>query len=248
MEPMQNIKAIIADGDAHFVAHLESMLSRLWPGVIICGRAGSGLEAVQLIKTHKPHSVFLDVRLAETCGMQVARKFAGSCAIVFITAYDHYAVNAFDSGAVDYLVKPVEPKRLQKAVNRIKKWHLSQAAEHLITGFSNKEQDYLQWIRVQRRDVVLLLSVDEVCYFKAGDKYTLVITKDGESLIKKPIKALARELDPDKFWRIHRSTIVNVAYISKMSRSTTGRGVINLKERADLLTVSRPYLNLFKQM
>ena len=245
---MQNITAIIADSEAHFVTHLESMLSSLWPELIICGKASSGQNAVQLIEKHKPHLAFLDVRLPGLCGMQVARKFAGICAIVFVIAYDHYAVNAFDSGAVDYLIKPVDRQRLEKAVRRIKKWHLSQAAEHLMTGFFKKEKDYLQWIRVQRGDVVLLLSVDEVCYFKSGDKYTLVITKDGESLIKKPIQELARELDPDKFWRIHRGTIVNVAHISKMSRSATGRGIINLKECTDLLTVSRPYLNLFKHM
>jgi DNA-binding LytR/AlgR family response regulator len=245
---MLNIKAIIADSETHCVAHLESMLINLWPELIICGRAASGPEAVQLIEKQNPHLAFLEVRLPEMCGMQVARKFAGSCAIVFITEYQQYAVNAFDSGAVDYLVKPVDGERLEKAINRIKNWHLSQAAEHLITGLNKKETDYLQWIRVQRGNAVLLQSVEEVCYFKAGDKYTLVITRDGESLIKKPIKKLAQELDPDKFWQIHRGTIVNVAHISKMSRSSTGRGVVNLKECTDLLTVSRPYLNLFKQM
>lgn len=242
------MKAIIADTEAHVVRHVESLLSDLWPELVICGRASSGQEASQLIEKHNPHLAFLDVRLPGTCGMKVARKFSGSCAIVFITAYDHYAVNAFDSGAVDYLIKPVNRERLEKAVRRIQKWHMSQAAEHLITGSLKKKQDYLKWIRVQHGDSVLLVSVDEVCYFKAGDKYTLVITKDGESLIKKPIKELAHELNPDRFWRIHRGTIVNVSHIRKMSRSTTGRGIINLKDCKDLLTVSRPYLDLFKHM
>jgi DNA-binding LytR/AlgR family response regulator len=245
---MQEVKAIIADYEAHFIEHLESLLSELWPGLSICGRASSGDEAAQLIEKHNPHLAFLDVCLPGMCGMQVARKFAGSCAIVFVTAFDHYAVNAFDSGAVDYLVKPVNRERLEKAVRRIQKWHLSQAAEHLISGSLKTKQDYLQWIRVQHGDGVLLLSVDEVCYFQAGDKYTLVITGDRESLIKKPIKELTRELNPDRFWRIHRGTIVNVAKIRKMSRSTTGRGVINLKDCQDLLTVSRPYMDLFKHM
>ncbi len=245
---MQEIKAIIADNEEHLIRHMESLLSGLWPELVICGRAGSGQEASQLIEKHNPHLAFLDVRLPGKCGMQVARKYSGSCAIVFTTAYDHYAVNAFESGAVDYLIKPVNRERLEKAVKRIQKWHLSQAAEHLLTGSLEKKQEFLQWIRVQHGDGVLLLPVDEVCYFKAGDKYTLVITKDGESLIKKPIKELAQELNPDRFWRIHRGTIVNVAHIGKMSHSTTGRGIINLKNRKDLLTVSRPYLNLFKHM
>ena len=245
---MQQIKAVIADSEVNLIRHMESLLAGLWPELVICGRANSGLEAAQLIEMHKPHLAFLDVRLSGICGMQVARKFAKSCAIVFTTAYDHYAVNAFDSGAVDYLIKPVKRERLKKAVRRIQKWHLSQAAEHLITGPSEKKRDYLQWIRVLHGDGVLLLSVDEVSYFKAGDKYTLVISGDGESLIKKTIKELAQELNPDRFWRIHRGTIVNVSRVRKMSRSTTGRGIINLKDCKDLLTVSRPYMDLFKHM
>jgi DNA-binding LytR/AlgR family response regulator len=245
---MQAIKAIIADKEAPLCRHLESLLADLWPELTICGQARSGPQAAQLIEKYRPHLAFLDVRLPEICGMQVARQFAGSCAIVFVTACDHYAVNAFDSGAVDYLIKPVNRNRLKKAVRRIQKWHLSRAAEHLLTGSIRQGQEYLQWILVQHGDGVLLLPVDDVCYFKAGDKYTLVITKDGESLIKKPIKELAEELNPEKFWRIHRGTIVNVAHIYKMSRSTTGRGVINLKDCKDLLTVSRRYLGLFKHM
>lgn len=242
------MKAIIADKKAHLIRQLELLLADLWPELTICGRADSGPAAAQMIETHRPHLAFLDVRLPGICGMQVARKFAGTCAIVFVTAYERYAVNAFESGAVDYLIKPVNRQRLAKAVKRIQKWHLSRAAEHLATGSIRQKQDYLQWILVQHGDGVLLLPVDEVCYFKAGDKYTLVITKDGESLIKKPIKELAEELNPDKFWRIHRGTIVNVAHIYKMSRSTTGRGVLNLKDCEDILTVSRPYLGLFKHM
>jgi DNA-binding LytR/AlgR family response regulator len=245
---MQAIKTIIADKEAPSIRQLELLLTDLWPELTVCGQANNGPEAVQMIETHRPHLAFLDVRLPGVCGMQVARRFAGTCAIVFVTAYERYAVNAFESGAVDYLIKPVDRQRLAIAVKRIQKWHLSRAAEHLVTGSIRQKQEYLQWILVQHGDGVLLLPVDEVCYFKAGDKYTLVITKDGESLIKKPIKELADELNPDKFWRIHRGTIVNVAHVYKMSRSTTGRGVLNLKDCNDILTVSRPYLGLFKHM
>ena len=245
---MQPIKAVIADYEAHSIRNLESLLFHLWPELSICARATNGLEAARFIERHKPHLAFLDVPLPGLCGMQVAKKFAGSCAIVFVTAFDRYAANAYDSGAVDYLIKPVKRERLEKTVRRIQKWHLSRAAEHLITGSLTQKQDYLQWIRVQHGDGVLMLPVDDICYFQAGDKYTLVITKEGESLIKKPIKELARELNPDRFWRIHRGTIVNVACIRRVSRSTTGRGIINLKDSDDFLTVSRPYLGLFKHM
>ena len=113
---MQAFKAVIADYEPHFIKHLEALLSDLWPELSICGRANTGPDAAQLIEKHKPHLAFMDVRLPGICGMQVARKFAASCAIVFTTAYDHYAFNAFESGAVDYLIKPIDRKRLEKAV------------------------------------------------------------------------------------------------------------------------------------
>jgi len=255
---MQGIKAIIADRDESFVTYLESLLADLWPDLIICGKAQNGLEALELIHTHEPHLAFLEVRIPGICGMQVARKIAGSCWVVFITAYDHYAVNAFESGAVDYLVKPVNRERLEKAIGRLKKQiavssnppsHLSQVVERLLANLPpGRTRNYLQWLRVQHKDEVLLIPVEEVCYFKAGDKYTVVVTKESESLIKTPIKDLAEDLDPDKYWRIHRGTIVNVSQIDRVSRSTTGRGTVKLKDRPELLVVSRPYLHIFKQM
>jgi DNA-binding LytR/AlgR family response regulator len=190
--------------------------------------------------------------------MQVARKIAGACRVVFITAHDHYAVNAFESGAVDYLVKPVARERLEKAVGRLKKQialsssppaHLSRVVEQLIDGLLEKRtHGYLQWIRVQHGDGLLVIPVEDICYFRASDKYTVVATKDRESLIKKPIKRLADELDPNKYWRIHRGTIVNVSQIDRVSRSVTGRGAVKLRDRQEILTVSRAYLHIFRQM
>lgn len=255
---MQAIKAIIADDNESFVAHLEALLSDIWPSLVICDRAKSGPEALEAIQTHKPHLAFLEVRLPGICGMQVARKIAGSCRVVFITGYDHYAVNAFETGAVDYLVKPVNSERLEKAITRLKEQmaatttpppDLTQIVEQVMAHASERlAQHYLQWLRVQRGDTVLLVPVEDVCYFRASDKYTLVVTNEGESLIKKPIKDLADELDPHKYWRIHRGTIVNVAHIDKISRSVTGRGAVKLRNRPEVLTVSRAYLHIFRQM
>jgi DNA-binding LytR/AlgR family response regulator len=255
---VREIKAIIADDNESFIAHLETLLSDVWPSLVICDRAKSGPEALELIQKHKPHLAFLEVRIPGICGMQVARRIAGSCWVVFITAYDRYAVNAFETGAVDYLVKPVNRDRLEKAVNRLKKQltgssspppYLSQIVEQVMAHASERlAQHYLQWLRVQRGDTVLLVPVEEVCYFRASDKYTLVVTKEGESLIKKPIKELADELDPNKYWRIHRGAIVNVSQIDKVSRSVTGRGSVKLRDRQEILTVSRAYLHIFKQM
>jgi len=254
---LQQVKAIIADQEESW-AHIESLLAETWPDLLICARARNGLEALKLIEEHNPDLAFLEVRIPGVCGMQVARKVAESCRVVFITTHDHYAVNAFESGAVDYLVKPIDRTRLQKTVERLKKLlatgslppqPLSQVVEKILAEMSHPEsQEYLRWIHVQKGDGVRLIPVEDVCYFRSRDKYTLMVTKNGESLIKKPVKELANELDPNKFWRIHRGAIVNVSQIDWVSRSSTGRGTVRLKDRPEILTVSRPYLHMFKQM
>ena len=255
---MRPIKAIIADCDESLMQELESLLAEVWPDLVVCGRATSGLEALELIDQHRPQLAFLEVRIPGICGMQVARKIGESCHVVFITAYDHYAVNAFESGAVDYLVKPVTHERLQRAIARVKKQlaafpvptaQVAQAVENLVAELQRTgRKEFLRWIRVQHRDGLRLIPVEDVCFFQAEDKYTRVVTRDGESLIKKPIKELVRELDPGKYWRIHRGTIVNVSQIDSVSRSHTGRGTIRLKDRQETLVVSRSYLHFFKQM
>jgi len=254
---LRQVKAIIADRE-EALPEIESLLIEAWPDLLICGRARNGPEALELIEEHEPDLAFLEVRISGICGMRVARKVAESCRVVFITTHDHYAVNAFESGAVDYLVKPIDRSRLLKTVERVKKLlatssspppHLSQMVEKIIAELPHqKTQEYLSWIHVHKGDCVHLVPVEDVCYFKSSDKYTLMVTKKGESLIKKPVKELADELDPNRFWRIHRGAIVNVAQIDRVSRSSTGRGTIRLKDRPEILTVSRPYLHIFKQM
>jgi len=167
-------------------------------------------------------------------------------------------VEAFENEAIDYILKPVTSERLKRTTDRLKRQiattsgppaDLSKVVERIVASLPNKETpDYLQWIRAQQGEEIRLVPVEEVCYFKASDKYTMVITKDGESLIRKPIKELANELNPNKFWRIHRGTIVNAGYIARMSRSLTGRGVIRLKDRSETLMVSRSYIHIFRQM
>ena len=255
---MQAIKAIIADDEDQLRSYLKSRLSDVWPELIISGEARNGQEALEMIRKTHPHIAFLDIRMPGLSGMDVAKKIGGSCWVVFITAYDHYAVEAFESEAIDYLLKPVTRERLEKTTNRLKKQiataseppaDLSKMVERMMTTLANKDMSsYLQWIRTQQGEEIRLIAVEEVYYFKASDKYTLVITKEGESLIRKPIKELADELDPNTFWRIHRGTIVNAACIANMSRSLTGRGVIRLKDRSETLTVSRSYIHIFRQM
>jgi DNA-binding LytR/AlgR family response regulator len=251
-------KAVIADDEKELRTYLRSMLSEVWPDLTICGEAKNGKEALQMVESLHPDIAFLDIKMPGLSGMEVAKRIAGLCRIVFVTAFDQYAVEAFESEAVDYLLKPVSKERLIHTMQRLKNQlnfsiespaRLTEVIEQVLFKLANRGgSDFLRWIKAQNKNTIRLIPVEEADYFKAEDKYTMVITKEGESLIKKSIKELAQELDPSQFWQIHRGTIVNVSKIEKVSRSLTGRGILKLKERPEFLTVSRNYLHLFKQM
>ena len=191
-------------------------------------------------------------------GIEVAQKIRVDCLVVFITAFDQYAIEAFESEAVDYILKPVTEKRLQKTIQRLKKQisaisnppiDFHQTMDRLFAALKDKQfSGYLKWIKVRHGEEVRLIAIDDVCYFKAEDKYTVVKTREGESLIKKSIRQLTEELDPEKFWRLHRGTIINVNRITGVHRSFAGRLIVNLKDLAETLTGSRSYAHLFKQM
>jgi DNA-binding LytR/AlgR family response regulator len=251
-------KAVIADDEKELRAYLRALLAEVWPDLVICGEAANGQEAVDLVGATHPQIAFLDIKMPGLSGMEVAKRIAGACRIVFVTAFDQYAVEAFERSAVDYLLKPVSKERLFLTVARLKEQMASSPApppdladvvEQLLARLPTKEAPpFLRWIRAQQKEHVRLIPVEEIDYFRAEDKYTVVATKEGESLIKKGIRELVQELDPDRFWQIHRGTIVNVSRIEKVSRSLTGRGVLKLKGRAETFTVGRNYLHLFKQM
>jgi len=252
---MNEVKAVIADDEAPLRQFLRARLAELWPELVICGEAKNGKEALDLLARHRPNIALLDIKMPGLTGMQVAEKVAGSCRIVFVTAFDEYAVEAFEKEAVDYLLKPVSNDRLEKTVKRLREDLETGAAvpaeilHRLMARLSRDEGSRsLQYLRVQHGDGVRLIHVDDVIYFKAEDKYTTVITREGESLVRKPVKELAEELDHEKFWQIHRGVIVNVRFIARMSRSITGKGVVRLKDRSETLTVSSRYMHLFKQM
>ena len=253
-----NYKAIIADDEKELRGYLRTMLAETWPELTICGEAANGKDALELVDTFAPQIAFLDIRMPGLSGLKVAEKIASVCRIVFVTAFDQYAVDAFEREAVDYLVKPVTKKRLTQTIQRLKKQlqvsaeppaGLAEMITHVLANLQgNANANYLRWIKTQHKDNIRLIPVEEIDYFQAEDKYTLVMAAQGESLIKKSIKELAQELDPQQFWQIHRGTIVNVSRIENISRSLTGRGVIKLRKRPESLTVSRNYLHLFKQM
>ena len=252
---MSDVKAVIADDEAPLRQFLRARLAEVWPELIICGEAKNGKEALALVEQHRPHIAFLDIKMPGLTGMEVAERIAGACRVVFVTAYDEYAVEAFEREAVDYLLKPVSSERLARTVKRLKQdletgANVSAEILHrLITRFSEDEGSrHLQYVCVQHGDGVRLIPVENVIYFKAQDKYTLVITREGESLIRKPIRELGEELDPEKFWQIHRGTVVNARFIARVSRSLTGKGVVKLKDRSETLIVSNRFMHLFKQM
>jgi len=255
---MADPDAIIADDEEQLRIYLKSKLAVLWPELNICGEAENGLEALRLIETCRPVVAFLDIKMPGLSGIEVARKISSGCRIVFITAFDQFAVEAFENEAIDYILKPVTDQRLQKTIKRLKKQisenaitslDITQSMDRLLAALKDRPAaGYLKWIKVRQGEEVRLIPVDDICYFKAEDKYTVVKTREGESLIKKTIQQLAEELDPDQFWRIHRGIIISVRQIGRVSRSFAGRLIIKLKDLPETLTVSRSYAHLFKQM
>lgn len=255
---MTNPEAIIADDEEQLRIHLKSKLADLWPELTICAEAANGLEALELIESYRPAVAFLDIKMPGLTGIEVAQKISSDCRVVFITAFDQYAIEAFESEAVDYILKPVTDKRLTKTVNRLKKQifdvpksapDFSATLDRLLAVLKdNQSPGYLKWIKVRQGEAVRLIAIDDVCYFRAEDKYTVVRIRDGEFLIKKSIRQLTEDLDPEQFWRIHRGTIIRVDQIAGVSRSFAGRLIVSLKNMPETLPVSRSYARLFKQM
>ena len=250
--------AIIADDEALLREHLKSVLATLWPELQIVGVAGNGAEALALIRERQPDVAFLDIKMPLLSGLQVAASCGDSSHVVFVTAYDEYAVEAFERAAVDYLLKPVEPARLAETVVRLQKrianrqgsateW--ARVAQLLAPDQADRPAaGYLSWLRASRQDATYLIPADDVCYFKAEDKYTTVVTRDEKFLIRKSVTALEAELDPEKFWRVHRSLIVNLASIAVARKTLNGGCTLQLKDRDEVLPVSRQYAHRFRQM
>jgi DNA-binding LytR/AlgR family response regulator len=251
-----NPTAIIADDELHLANYLHERLSALWPELTIAGIARNGLEALRLIDDESPAIVFLDIRMPGLTGLEVASRLDARTHVVFVTAYDQYAVEAFDRQAADYLLKQVTDERLVRTIVRLKEKIAKAEAPGDVAGLLRQlaqvlpsaKGNYLRWIRASIGDTVRQIPVDEVLYLQAQDKYISVYTRDGESLIRTPLAELSAQLDPDDFWQIHRSTIVNVNRIVSTQRDAMGRTSVKLKDCKTELPVSRAYAHLFKQM
>jgi len=249
--------AIIAEDEATLRAQLVEQLGQLWPELAIVGEAADGVQALRLLDEHRPDVMFLDIQMPGATGLEVARQASGRCHVVFVTAYDQHAVAAFDQGAVDYVLKPVSAARLFTAVSRLKQRlgtppaRLDAALNGLAGARASLPADtrqYLRWINASVGQNVKLITVDEISYFQADSKYTRVVTGEGEALIRKPLKELVEELDPNQFWQIHRSTLVNATSIAGVTRDFRGRMLVKLKSRPETLLVSDSYTHRFRQM
>ena len=254
--------ALIADDEPLLRERLASHLARLWPQLQIVAQARNGREAVELFEDHAPQVVFLDVHMPGLSGIDAARSMAGRTQIVFVTAYEQYAVKAFEQGAIDYLVKPFDESRLGETVQRLKQRLLSpigsaapdatlKAVLERLAGELRGRGDgrrWLQWIKASVGATVRLIPVEQVAFMRSDEKYTLVVWDGGEALIRKTIRELADELDPERFVQIHRSVIVNLARVAQVSRGLNETADVHLNGRSEVLPVSRSYLHLFRQM
>jgi DNA-binding LytR/AlgR family response regulator len=243
--------ALIAEDEPLLREQLKRRIAEAWPELVIAIEAGNGGDAIAAFDADPTDVAFLDIRMPGMTGLEVARAIGDRAHIVFVTAYDEYAIAAFEEGAIDYLLKPVTRERLAKVVARLKA-RLSTPPldlEGLLQRLANRDATtHLRWIRASLGNAMRMVAVEDVLFFQAEDKYTKVVTTDGEALIKKPIKELFDELDPEAFWQIHRSTIVSLRAIAKVERDWRDQPVITLKGRPEKLVVSRTFAHRFKAM
>lgn len=250
---MQAATALIAEDEATLADELAETLGTLWPELSICAVAANGPEAVRLFEEHAPDVLFLDIEMPGLSGLEVARRASRRSHVVFVTAYDKYAVAAFERGAVDYVMKPVDTARLADTVMRLKeRLHTAPAnLEDILKALAERvapARDYIRWVTASQGRDLRLITTDDICYFQADNKCTMVVTATQESLIYRTIRELAEALDPSTFWQIHRGTIINVRHISGLTRDYRGRLRVRLRERKETLPVSAPYAHLFRQM
>jgi len=250
--PTRPTTAILAEDESVLRDELRQLLGELWPELQIVAEASNGLEAIGLFERERPELMFLDIVMPGVSGVDVAQHVQGRCHVVFITAHDAYAVAAFDAGALDYVLKPIDPARLAASVarTRLRLGSPPPRFEALLRDLVQRgaARPYLRWLNVSVGQGLQVVTVDEVLYFQADTKYTRVVTADGEALMRKTLKELQDELDPGSFWTIHRSTIVNASAIAGVVRDLRGRLYVRLRQRDDRLIVSETYAHVFRQM
>lgn len=254
-------KCVVAEDESLLREALLEQLSKAWPELEIVAACDDGASALEEIVAHQPDVVFLDIRMPGLSGIEIAeamKQESPATQIVFVTAYDQYAIDAFEKGAVDYLLKPITYDRLQSTIKRLKDRSFGQAKDNVaVTTLLNQlnaslmqkqKNEPLVWLTASSGTETKLIMIDDVAYFKADNKYTVVMTAEGESLLRKPIRELLEMLDENIFKQIHRSTIVNLKAIASITRDDTGKGLVKLKTRPETLSVSQPFMVLFRNM
>lgn len=259
-------KCVVAEDESLLREALLEQLNKAWPNLEIVAACDDGASALEAIIENQPDIAFLDIRMPGLTGIEIAEAMKESSPhtqIVFVTAYDQYAIDAFDKGAVDYLLKPVTYDRLSATVQRLQSRAMKDlnavasllqqlnlgGSKSLQAAFQGAQKtDPLVWLTASSGAETKLIMVDDVAYFKADNKYTVVMTAEGESLLRKPIRELLELLDANIFKQIHRSTIVNLKAIASIARDDTGKGIVKLKTRPETLTVSQPFMVLFRNM
>ena len=249
--------AVVADDERLMREQIVASLKEAWPELLIVGEASNGNEAVAMVRSLEPDIVFLDISMPGMNGIQAAQALAGRAHVVFVTAHDQYAISAFEQGAVDYLLKPAEAERVALTCQRLRE-RLEQAPDpmnDLLAQLSQrlgaggvKPREYMRWVQASVGANIRMIPAGDILFFRAEDKYTRVQTERFEALIRKPIKELIDELDPDEFWQIHRAIVVRVDAIEQVSRDFRGRQIVHVKGSEEKLEVSRTFSHLFKQM
>ncbi len=246
------MRAIIADDEQHIAQDLRRRLAQLWPELQIVAVVHDGVAAATALEEIKPDIAFLDIRMPGQSGLDAARVAGEGCRVVFVTAFDDHAVQAFDQAASDYLLKPVSDERLARCAERLQQ-HAAEAPDALLERLqrllvSPAKLQPLRWLRAQVGQTVRMVAVDEVCYFQSADKYTAVLLRDAELLLRTPLKDLVAQLDVEQFWQVHRGTVVNVRQIVSAQHDLLGKVSLTLRDRPEKVAVSRCYSYLFRQM
>lgn len=252
--------AILADDEDLPRAELRRMLAAVWPELQVLAECDHGAAAIEAIDAQRPDIAFLDIRMPGRSGLEVARAASGRCHAVFTTAYDNHALEAFDAGAVDYLLKPVQADRLQQTVERLRArlvaaeapamldpW-LDALAERLRNRPGDGAAAPLRWISASVGDTIKLFAIDEVLFFQSDEKYTRVVTRSDEAHVRRSLKDIADGLDPEVFWQVHRGVIVRASALARAQRDELGRITLHLKEHGEKLPVSQAYAWRFKPM
>ena len=248
--------ALIADDEPHLARALATELAMLWPELQLLHVARNGVEAAERIAALQPDLAFLDIQMPGLSGLEVAQGIEGATRVIFVTAFDEYAVQAFEHEALDYVLKPLKAERLQRTIERVQRALVKPAGDdgallaalRRLVPAAAPAPERLRWVRASSGDMTHQVALEEVLFFRADDKYTCVQTATAEHLIRTPIAELAAQLDPQQFVQVHRSTLVNLAHLAGTRRDEASRLFLRIKGHAGELPVSRAYVHLFKAM